>query len=162
MKFYKLDHEATMEDIKQFNYPNQKLAVIAHIKDINGKILLQQRGPKSRDENGLFQDISGKIEEYDFSFKNAIKREIKEEIGNDANIEINSSLGIYHLFKNNINWLFIVFDCRYLGGKLKIMEKGKCLGYDFFYFEEIDNSPLVTKSSKFLNNELKKLLSNLR
>ena len=156
MEFYKLDHEATMEDIKQFNYPNQKLAVIAHIKDVNGKILLQQRGPKSRDENGLFQDISGKIEEYDASFKDALLRELKEEVGTDAKININSTLGIYHLYKNNINWLFIVFDCLYLNGELKIMEVGKCLGYKLFDYDEISNSDVVTKSSKFLNKEIYK------
>lgn len=156
MEFYKLDHEATMEDIKQFNYPNQKLAVIAHIKDVNSKILLQQRGPKSRDENGLFQDISGKIEEYDASFKDALLRELKEEVGTDAKININSTLGIYHLYKNNINWLFIVFDCLYLKGELKIMEDGKCLGYKLFDYDEISNSDVVTKSSKFLNKEIYK------
>lgn len=156
MEFYKLDHEATMEDIKQFNYPNQKLAVIAHIKYINGKILLQQRGPKSRDENGLFQDISGKIEEYDASFKDALFRELKEEVGTGAKININSTLGIYHLYKNNINWLFIVFDCLYLNGELKIMEAGKCLGYKLFDYDEISNSDVVTKSSKFLNKEIYK------
>ena len=156
MEFYKLDHEATMEDIKQFNYPNQELAVIAHIKDINGKILLQQRGPKSRDENGLFQDISGKIEEYDASFKDALLRELKEEVGDDAKININSTIGIYHLYKNNINWLFIVFDCLYLNGELKIMEEGKCLGYKLFDYNELINSDVVTKSSKFLNTEIYK------
>lgn len=156
MKFYKLDHEATVEDLKKFNFSNQKLAVIAYIKDINGKILLQQRGPKSRDENGLFQDISGKIEEYDASFKDALLRELKEEVGNDANININSTIGIYHLYKNNINWLFIVFECLYLGGELKIIEAGKCLGYKLFNKDEINNSNIVTKSSKFLNKEIYK------
>lgn len=156
MEFYKLDHEATIEDIKQFNYPNQKLAVIAHIKDVNGKILLQQRGPKSRDENGLFQDISGQVEKYDNTFKDAIFRELKEEVGTDAKISISSTLGIYHLSKNNINWLFIVFDCIYLGGKLKIMEDGKCLGYKFFDYSEISSSCMVTISSKFLNEALYK------
>lgn len=156
MNFYKLDHEITIEDINKFNFPNQKLAVIAHIKDINGKILLQQRGPKSSDENGLFQDISGKVEDYDISFKDAIIRELKEEIGNEAEININASIGIYHLYKNNINWLFIVFDCVYQDGELKIMEPEKCLSYKFFDYEELVNSNLVTKSSKFLNYELKK------
>lgn len=156
MNFYKLDHEITIEDINKFNFPNQKLAVIAHIKDINGKILLQQRGPKSSDENGLFQDISGKIEDYDISFKDAIIRELKEEIGNEAEININASIGIYHLYKNNINWLFIVFDCVYQDGELKIMEPEKCLSYKFFDYEELVSSNLVTKSSKFLNYKLKK------
>lgn len=36
MHFYKLDHEATWDDIKNFNYPNQKLGVIAHIQNKGG------------------------------------------------------------------------------------------------------------------------------
>ena len=46
MEYYVLDHEATMDDIKRFNFPNQKLGVIVHIEDKSKKILLQQRGGK--------------------------------------------------------------------------------------------------------------------
>lgn len=110
MHYYKLDHEATWDDIKHFNYPNQKLGVIAHIQN-KGGLLLQQRGPKSRDDNGLYEDIGGGIEENDPDFKSAIAREIREEAGNDMIITIDDSIGIYHLYKNNINWIFI---CCYL------------------------------------------------
>ncbi len=43
MNFYLLDHEATYEDLKNFNFPNQKIGVIAHIENSVGDILLQQR-----------------------------------------------------------------------------------------------------------------------
>lgn len=55
MEFYKLDHEANITDIETFNYPNQKIGVIAHIEDELENILLQQRGIKSRDENGYMK-----------------------------------------------------------------------------------------------------------
>ena len=57
MEFYLIDHEATVEDIEKFHFSNQKVGVIAHIETLDGKVLLQQRGIKSRDENGLFEDI---------------------------------------------------------------------------------------------------------
>ena len=65
MDFYKLDHEATMEDINNFKYNNQKIGVIVHIENEKGEILLQQRGIKSRDENGLFEDVGGKVDSTD-------------------------------------------------------------------------------------------------
>ena len=99
MDFYLLDHEATFEDLKKFNFSNQKVVVIAHIENSDGEILLQQRGEKSRDENGLYEDIGGKVDQEDISFKSAIIREIKEEAGDELNLVFSDSIGIYHCYK---------------------------------------------------------------
>ncbi len=88
MNFYLLDHEATFEDLKKFDFPNQKIGVIAHIENSDGEILLQQRGEKSRDENGLYENIGGKVDPKDINFKSAIIREIKEEAGNEMNLDL--------------------------------------------------------------------------
>ena len=74
MNFKKINHEATIGDLKEYNYPNQKLGVIIQIKDKDQNILLQQRGYKSRDDKGLYEDIGGKLEEYDIDFRQAIIR----------------------------------------------------------------------------------------
>ena len=132
MIFYPIDHEATFEDIKKFDYPNQKMGVIAHIENNKGEILLQQRGVKSRDENGLYEDIGGKVDSGDVSFKSAIIREIKEEAGEDVHLEFSNSIGIYHCFKNNIHWIFVIYFVKYISGNIKIMEPDKCMGYHFF------------------------------
>lgn len=158
MNFKKINHEATIGDLKEYNYPNQKLGVIIQIKDKDQNILLQQRGYKSRDDKGLYEDIGGKLEEYDINFKQAIIRELKEEIGEDANIEISNSIGIYHRYNNNANWVFIIYIGKYISGELKIMEPDKCLGYKFFTKEEALNSNLVTESSKYLIKELSNYL----
>ena len=150
MEYYVLDHEATMDDIKRFNFPNQKLGVIVHIEDKNKKILLQQRGAKSRDENGLYEDVGGKVDSTDTSFKAAIIRELEEEIGTDAIIEIGDSVGIFHCYKNDINWIFIIYFGVYINGKIKVMEPEKCEGYHFFDYEEAMKSELVTESCKYL------------
>ena len=126
MQFYNLDHEATLEDLKKFNYPNQKIGVIAHIENENGEVLLQQRGVKSRDENGLYEDIGGKVESGDVNFLSAIKREIKEEAGVEINLVFSDSIGIYHCYKNDINWIFVIYFVKYIEGKFKIMEPLKC------------------------------------
>lgn len=156
MKFYLLNHEATFEDIENFNYPNQKIGVIAHIENNKGEILLQQRGLKSRDENGLFEDIGGKVEAEDINFRNAIVREIKEEAGNEIKLELDNSIGIYHCEKNNVNWIFIVYFAQYITGDIKIVEPDKCKGYQFFTYEEAICSDLVTESCKYLVKSIKK------
>lgn len=155
MIFYPIDHEATFEDIKKFDYPNQKMGVIAHIENNKGEILLQQRGVKSRDENGLYEDIGGKVDSGDVSFKSAIIREIKEEAGEDVHLEFSNSIGIYHCFKNNIHWIFVIYFVKYISGNIKIMEPDKCMGYHFFSYNEIITSNLVTESCKFLCKSIK-------
>ena len=155
MIFYPIDHEATFEDIKKFDYPNQKMGVIAHIENNKGEILLQQRGVKSRDENGLYEDIGGKVDSGDVSFKSAIIRERKEEAGEDVHLEFSNSIGIYHCFKNNIHWIFVIYFVKYISGNIKIMEPDKCMGYHFFSYNEIITSNLVTESCKFLCKSIK-------
>ena len=150
MDFFKLNHEATSEDINNYNYPNRIIGVIVHIKNDNGDILLQQRGSKSRDENGLFEDVGGKFDDTDTSYKSAVIRELQEEVGDEAVIDIGDSVGIYHCFKNDINWVFIVYLGRYLSGEIKVMEPEKCLGYEFFKYEDAIKSDIVTDGSKFL------------
>lgn len=150
MNFYILDHEATILDIGQFHFPNQKIGVIAHIETEDGKILLQQRGKKSRDENNRYEDIGGEVEHTDKSFRDAIVREIREEVGNDIQYQIVGSKAIGHWQKKDINWIFIIYSIKYLSGKLQIMEPEKCLGFRFFEKEEALNSKNVTESCKFI------------
>ena len=150
MKFYKIDHSVNSGDIKKFNFENQKVGVIDHIEDESGKILLQQRGLKSRDENGLYEDVGGSVENSDVDFKSAIIREMQEEMGNDANIKLFDSTGIYHCCKNNTNWIFVIFKGKYIDGNINIMEPEKCIGYKFFTYDEAINSKLVSESCKFL------------
>jgi 8-oxo-dGTP pyrophosphatase MutT (NUDIX family) len=155
MTFYPINHEVIFSEIEKFNYPNRKIGVIAHIENDKGEILLQQRGIKSRDENGLYEDIGGKVDADDLTFKEAIIREIKEEAGEDINLEFSNSIGIYHCYKNNINWIFIVYFVRYINGNIKIMEPEKCIDYKFFSYDDVLNSDEVTESCKFLTKSIK-------
>lgn len=159
MEFYKTDHNVNIIDIEKFKYPNKKIGVIAHIEDKDGKILLQQRGIKSRDENGLYEDVGGSLDINDKDFKSAIIREMKEEMGDDANVVVSDSIGIYHVYKKDINWVFIIFYGKYMDGKIKIMEPDKCLGYKFFTYEELLNSDIVTESCKYLIKSIRNLNS---
>lgn len=149
MEFSLLDHEVTLKDVEKFSYPNTKYGVIAHIENDKGELLLQQRGFKSRDEKEKIEYIGGSLENNE-SFKEAIMREVKEEVGEDIKLEFLDFFGIFHYYKNNINWIFAIFKAKYIDGEIKIMEPSKCLGYHFFTKEEALNSPIVTEGCKFL------------
>lgn len=155
MEYYKMTKPVEYTDLEHFQYPNRRIGVIVHIVDANGKILLQQRGTKSRDENGLYEDVGGSVEEYDNDYRSAISREMIEEMGPNVQIELSESTGIYHCKKGNTNWVFVIFHGKYIGGEIQIMEPTKCMGYHFFEYEEAMFSPLVSESCKFLMKQLK-------
>lgn len=150
MKFYKMNHQVSNEDLQKFNFENQRLGVIVEIKDSNGKILLQQRGAKSRDENGFYECVGGSIENSDIDFKAAILREMQEEMGKEAIIKLKDTTDICHIPKNDTNWVFVIFQGEYINGEIKIMEPEKCMGYKFFTYDEAINSNIVSEDCKFV------------
>lgn len=155
MRFYKMDRQVNKNDIDKFNFENKRVGVIVHIEDKNGKILLQQRGPKCRDENGHYEDVGGGVESSDVNFKSAIIREMQEEMGDEVNIDLSNPIGIYHCPKDNENWIFVIFKGRYINGNINIMEPEKCTGYRFFTYDDAINSELVSNDCKFLIKSVK-------
>ncbi len=125
------------------NIPSYRPAVIALIVDQDNRILLQRRGPKSRDEQFKLEDIGGAYEEDDLTFRAAMNREIREEVGENAKINIDFFVGTFLINKfdsrtnKNVNWLFLLYKCTYKGGTLCIAEPGKCVGYEFYKYEEL-------------------------
>lgn len=138
------------------NLPPYRLAVIVILEDEQGNIILQRRGPKSRDEFNRLEDIGGAVEEYDDNLIEALKREIKEEVGEEANITIEEFIGAvletkYDPYTNqNINWLFCLYHGIYHDGKLLINEPGKCLGYEFYKYDNLPHAEL-SKTSEYFN-----------
>ena len=155
MEYFVLDGKEI--DLKAMEYPNRKFGVIVHIYDEQGNIMLQQRGPKSRDENGLYEDVGGRYEDSDTNYKAAIIREMQEEMGSNIKIDLSDEVGIYHCYKNNINWVFIIFLGKYVSGEPKIMEPTKCMGYKFFPYDEAISSNSVSESCKFLTKEIRRM-----
>lgn len=155
MDYKKIENKNILELLKEYNYPNQELGVIAHIENDKGEILLQQRGSKSRDYNYLYEDIGDKVEKNDINFRDALIREIKEEAGDNIIVSVDEAIGIYHRSNKEVNWVFIVYFVRYISGEFKIMEKDKCLGYNFFTYDELMNSKSVSESCKFLSEQIK-------
>ena len=150
MDYYKLDHEATKKDLDRFEYPNKRIGVISIIKNEKGEILLQQRGSASQDAKFQYENIGGSVEEYDTNYKVAILREIKEEAGEEIELETSDSIGIFHYESIGYHWIFIIYEFKYLGGEPKIIEKNKCERYDFFEPKEAIESNKVSEGCKKL------------
>lgn len=135
--------------------PEYRCAVIALILDKNGNVLLQRRGPKSRDEVGKLEDIGGAVEDTDLTFRDAMRREIFEEVGNDINFTIDELVGASLVTKydsrtdNDVNWFFLLYKCTYIGGELKINEPGKSLGYEFYKQNEFPVAEVAETTLKF-------------
>ena len=135
--------------------PEYRCAVIALILDQEGRILLQRRGPKSRDEVGKLEDIGGAVEDTDITFRDAMKREILEETGEDINFTIDELVGASLVSKydsrsdSNVNWFFLLYKCTYIDGELKINEPGKSLGYEFYKQDELPVDEVALTTMKF-------------
>lgn len=149
------------EDLKKYILENDidlteyRSAVIALITDKKGKILLQRRGPKSRDERFKLEDIGGSVDKSDKSFIEALKREIFEEAGEKIIYTIDNFIGAFlikkHDYRSNkdVNWLFLLYKCTYVSGELKIVEPDKCLGYEFYKYDDFPKNEVTTTSLKF-------------
>lgn len=113
-----------MTDRKGIDHIGVSASFIIH--DGNGKILLQKRGPKARDENGRW-DIGGGAIELGETIENTVRREVKEELCVDP-VEI-QFLTVYDSFReiNNVrtHWIAIIYAVKIDPSQVKIGEPHK-------------------------------------
>lgn len=143
-----------MEELKEVLKNNNEIsksyevAVIVYAFDKNNKIIFQRRGPSCRDERLKLETIGGRVKENDIDFRSALKREIVEEVGIDADIEIEEfvTATCAKTFDDRYNkeqdWIYIVYKGSLKSGELKIAEPNKCLGYEKYKIGEVDEKEL--------------------
>lgn len=125
-----------------------KVAVIVYAFDKDNKIIFQRRGMGCRDERLKLETIGGRVKENDINFREALKREIAEEVGTDANIEIEEFITstyakTFDLINNKEqNWIYVVYKGTLKSGELQIAEPTKCLGYERYRIGEVDENEL--------------------
>ena len=125
-----------------------EVAVIVYAFDKDNKIIFQRRGLGCRDERLKLETIGGRVKESDTDFKDALNREIIEEVGTEANIEIDEFIISTYAttFDDRYNkeqtWVYIVYKGILKGGELKIAEPNKCLGYERYKIGEVDENEL--------------------
>lgn len=146
---------------------NYEVAVIIYAFDKNNRIIFQRRGPNCRDERLKLETIGGRVKSTDIDFKTALNREIIEEVGTEANIEIEEFItSIYTTtFDNRYNkeqtWIYIVYKGILKSGELKIIEPSKCLGYERYKIGEVDEKEL-SEGAKELYRIVSKKYSYLK
>lgn len=110
-----------------------------------GKIFLNKRGPKARNESGKW-DFPGGSVEFGEKLEDAIAREIKEE--HDFLIEAIELLEVCnHIIpEENQHWVSPTFICKVKAGEPKICELEKCEEIGWFDFDEINRLELTLSS----------------
>lgn len=107
------------------------VGVGAVILNKDGNILLIKRGPRSQNEIGLWAFPGGAME-FGETFSEAIKREVKEELG------VNIKPLVYLKPINQIiktekqHWVAVPYICKLSTGKIKIQEEGKISEFGWF------------------------------
>lgn len=152
------------EKIKGLGLPDKfYVAVESNIFDENKKWVLMRRGPGCKDGRFKLEGIGGGIEETDTNFIEGLKREIAEEAGHDADIEIKGFLyarteEVFDLHANiNKLWIILSYIAVLKGGEMKIIEPDKNLGYERYNIEEIDTNELT----QCANSAYQKIKENL-
>ncbi|MCA9330998.1 NUDIX hydrolase [Candidatus Saccharibacteria bacterium] len=114
------------------------ISAAAIIHDSRGKILLMQRGPKARDENGRWDIVGGAIE-FGESIDDALVREVSEELCTEP-FDI-KFLGAYDAHREHngdkTHWICLLHCARIDKDKIQIGEPEKIAALGWFGLEDI-------------------------
>ena len=109
----------------------------AIILNDNDEILLSKRSKNTRNEQGKWETPGGKVE-FGETREQAVKRELKEELGVDVNI-----IDILHtsdeiIIKDKQHWVPTTYIVKIKKGKIpKVMEPEMCDGIGWFSLDDI-------------------------
>jgi mutator protein MutT len=112
------------------------VGVGAVIVDDQGRLFLSQRGPKAKNERGLWEFPGGSVE-FGETLAEALKREMREEYG--IEVETGELLDVvdHILREEGQHWVSPTFVCRIVSGEAEIQEAEKCSEIGWFSLDEI-------------------------
>ena len=134
-----------------------EVAVIVCAFDDEQNIIFQRRGPGCRDEKFKLETIGGRVKESDIDFRSALQREIVEEVGTDAKIDIEEFVIATYAktFDTRYNkeqaWVYLLYKGKLKSGELQIAEPSKCLGYERYKIGEVDENELSSGARELYN-----------
>ena len=155
-----------VKDMKELNkvIKNKKqipkdyeVGVIVCAFDEENKIIFQRRGLGCRDEQLKLETIGGRVKKSDIDFRTALQREITEEIGTDAHIELQEFIVSTYAktfdVRNNKeqDWIYLVYKGNLKSGELRIAEPNKCIGYERYKIGEVDKNELSNGARELYN-----------
>lgn len=131
------------------------IAVIVFAFDQDNKLILQRRGLGCRDERLKLEGIGGGVEERDITFRQALKREIQEEVGENAEIEIRDFLVALgdttfdERDKEEKYWILLAYIGKLKKGILEIKEPEKNLGFEHYSLDAVPEQELSIGATAF-------------
>lgn len=118
-----------------------KIAVGSLIFTKDNEVILIERGKEARDAVGKLEGVGGKVDESENSLHEVLRREIKEEI--DIDVDIDDVLTIKIMpGTNDPNWIVVDYLCRLKSGTPKIMESKKIKAIHVLSLDEIREDSL--------------------
>ena len=122
------------------------VGVGAAIFNDKGEIFITKRGSKAKNERGKWEIPGGSVQ-FGETFEQAVKREIKEELG--IEIKVLEMLKIWdHIIpEDKQHWVAPTYICKIIKGTPKIKEPDKCEAIGWFTPSEAEKLPLsiITK-----------------
>ena len=112
------------------------VGVGAIIIDESGRLFLAKRGPKAKNERGLWEFPGGSVE-FGERLQDALIREIEEEYGIIIRIEALFTVTDHLLPEENQHWVSPSYLCRIVSGTPIIREPEKCSEIGWFAVDEI-------------------------
>jgi mutator protein MutT len=121
------------------------VGVGAVIVDDQGRLFLARRGPKAKNERGLWEFPGGSVE-FGEKLAEALQREIREEY--DLQIAVGELLDVvdHILIDEGQHWVSPTFICTIVAGEPRIAEPEKCTEIGWFLPDEMpDNLTQITQ-----------------
>ncbi len=123
------------------------VGVGALIFNKHGQVLLSLRGSKAKNERGKWE-IPGGAVEFGETLEQALKREVKEELGIEIEVITMLQVADHILPEENQHWVSPTFICSVKSGSPVIMEPGKSDQIQWFSIDEAANLPLANVTQK--------------
>ena len=138
-----------------------KVAVVCFVFDSDGKLILQRRGKGARDDVDKLCAIGGSANMSDANFRESLLREIREEGGDQAVVEIDKFIGAIHKRGYDKNsgsfndWIILSYMGTLKSGEFINSEPERCSGFKCKYMEEYDRDELVLTAKVCIDYLLK-------
>jgi 8-oxo-dGTP diphosphatase len=121
------------------------VGVGAVIVDAQGRLFLARRGPKAKNERGLWEFPGGAVE-FGETLAQALKREIFEEYGIQISVGDLLDVADHILRDEGQHWVSPTFICAIVSGEPRICEPGKCSEIAWFTPDQMpEELTLVTR-----------------
>jgi len=126
------------------------------INDKN-ETLLGKRGPKSKNEVGIWSKPGGAVE-FGERVEKAVVREIKEELGVDIKLIKLLSFTNHIIKKEDQHWVTLNYLAKIIKGKPRIMEPAKISEIKWFKLNDLPantNQNTLESAQSYLNEKTK-------